>query len=329
MALYVLSDFGAVALLRFDTFTRVVFTSYESRFDRTPAAVLSCLLVAVTLLVVLGESRLRGRAATARTGAGTARGLAPVAAAPPWRVAGLAAVAVPPLLGAGVPLAAVALWLTRGTSAGLDLPEITAAVSATLLAAGLAALVTTLLALPVGVLAARHRGRGVRALEVSTYAGHALPGLVVALALVFATVATPLYQELPVLVLAYAVLFLPLAVGAVRASVAQSPPSVEEVARSLGSGPLQVLRRVTLPLAGPGVAAGAALVLLTTMKELPATLLLHPTGFETLALRLWSHTQVGEFGAAAPHAALLIALAAVPTWVLGRRTSALAASGER
>jgi iron(III) transport system permease protein len=158
--------------------------------------------------------------------------------------------------------------------------------------------------------------------EAATFAGHALPGIVVALSLVFFGVrlVPALYQEVPLLVLAYVVLFLPAAVAAVRSSVALSPPRLEEVARSLGQRPVDVLRRVTVPLAAPGVAAGAALVMLTAMKELPATLLLRPTGVDTLATQLWTQTGNAAFAAAAPYAALLVLLAAVPTALLSRWT---------
>ncbi|KGM17441.1 hypothetical protein N867_03615, partial [Actinotalea fermentans ATCC 43279 = JCM 9966 = DSM 3133] len=184
----------------------------------------------------------------------------------------------------------------------------------------LGAAAATALAVPVGVLAARHPGRGGRLFEHLTFAGHAVPGLVVALALVFFGVryAQPIYQETPLLVLAYAVLFMPAVVGSVRAAVSQSPRRLEEVARSLGRTPAGVLRHVTLPLAAPGVAAGFALVTLTAMKELPATLLLRPTGMDTLATRLWTHTGVGAYAAAAPYAVALVLLAAVPTVVLSR-----------
>ncbi len=172
----------------------------------------------------------------------------------------------------------------------------------------------------MGILAARYPDRGGRLLEHLTFAGHAVPGLVVALALVFFGVryAQPIYQETPLLVLAYAVLFMPAVVGSVRAAVSQSPPRLEEVARSLGRTPLGVLRDITLPLAAPGVAAGFALVALTVMKELPATLLLRPTGMDTLATRLWTQTGVGAYAAAAPYAVTLVLLAAVPTVLLTR-----------
>jgi iron(III) transport system permease protein len=323
VALYVLSDFGAVAMLRYDVFTRVIYTSYRSSFDPTPAAVLGCVLVALTVLIVWGENRARGRAGYARLGSGVARsrsrtrlgGWALPAALWCGLVVGLAL---------GVPLGALGYWLTRGASAGLDLAEVAAAAASTLGVSALGAGLAVALALPVGVIAARYRGRPARLLEQAAYAGHALPGIVVALSMVFLAVryARPVYQELPILVLAYAVLFLPAAVAAVRASVAQSPPRLEEVARSLGRTPAGVLRSVTVPLAGPGVAAGAALVFLTCMKELPATLLLRPTGMETLATELWGQTEVGAYAGAAPYAAALLLLAALPTALLGRRWGA-------
>jgi iron(III) transport system permease protein len=324
VALYVLSDFGAVAILRYDVFTRVIYTSYRSSFDPTPAAILGCVLVALTVLIVWGEHRVRGRAGYARIGSGAPR-RRPRVALGIWRLPALAACAVVAASALGVPAYALVYWSIQGSSTGLDLPEIGGAATSTLVVSALGALLTVALALPVGVIAARYRGRSARVLEQAAYAGHALPGIVVALSLIFLTVrfAGPLYQRTPGLVLAYAVLFLPAAVGAVRASVQQSPPVLEEVARSLGRSPAGVLRSVTLPLAAPGVAAGAALVFLTCMKELPATILLRPTGMETLATRLWSQTEINAYAAAAPYAAALVLLAALPTFVLGRRSGAL------
>jgi iron(III) transport system permease protein len=203
------------------------------------------------------------------------------------------------------------------------LSEISAAAASSVgLSLGGAA-VTVALATPVGLLVARYGDRLLpRLLERATYVGHALPGIVVALSLVFLSVRVffGLYQTALLVILAYAVLFLPLAVGAVRSSAAQAPPALEDVARSLGRGPFEVLRTITLPLVTPGIAAGAALVFLTCMKELPATLLLRPTGVDTLATELWTETGVGAFAAAAPYAALLVLLSAVPTYLVSRRT---------
>jgi iron(III) transport system permease protein len=234
-------------------------------------------------------------------------------------------------LAVAFPLAGLMRWLVAGSSAGIDVRRVLEAASSTVWVSALGAVLTVALAIPVGVLAVRYRGRLVSAVEQAAYAGHALPGIVVALALVFFAVryAYPVYQRTPLLVLAYAVLFLPAAVGAVRASVALASPVLEEVARSLGRSPLQALRDVTLRVAAPGVAAGAVLVFLTCMKELPATLLLRPTGMQTLATELWSRTTVGAYAAAAPYAVLLVLLAAVPTFLLTTRSATLGAGGER
>jgi iron(III) transport system permease protein len=324
VALYVLSDFGAVALLRYDSFTRAIYTSYTASFDRTPAAVLSLVLVAVTSLVLRAEHRSRGRAAQARLGSGVPRrhrpvelGRAGTAVAALWSSAVLGLAVVFPSVSLGY-------WLVRGRSARLDAGRLAEAAATTIGVSVLGALLTVALAVPVGILAARYTGGIGRRLEQACFVGHALPGIVVALAMVFLStrLAYPLYQTVPLVVFAYAVLFLPAAVGSVRASVALSPPLLEDVARSLGRRPREVVRAVTLPLAGPGVAAGAALVLLTCMKELPATLLLRPTGMDTLATRLWTETSVGAYAAAAPYAALLVLLAAVPAALLGPRRSA-------
>ncbi len=330
VALYTLSDFGAVAMLQCDVFTRAIFTSYTASFDRTPAAVLACLLVALTLVITLGERRTRGRVETARVGAGLARPHERIAlgrSRAPACAAGLALLA----LALGVPVAALARWMLVSVNAGVGLDTLGASAWATVQFALAGAIGCTLLAVPVGILAARHPGRVTRAIETATWSGHALPGLVVALSLVFfgIRVVPAWYQQAPLLVFAYVVLFLPAAVGAVRASVALSPPALEDVARSLGHTRLATWRRVTLPLAAPGIATGAALVMLTAAKELPATLLLHPTGVDTLATRLWSYTSIAAHGQAAPYAVVLVALGVFPTLWLLRTSGALGSRTRR
>jgi iron(III) transport system permease protein len=178
----------------------------------------------------------------------------------------------------------------------------------------LAAIVTVVAALPVAILAVRYAGRISGLLERATYIGFALPGIVIALALVFfgANYATPIYQTLGLLIFAYIILFLPQAVGAIRSGLLQISPRLEEAARSLGRTPRQTLTTVTLPLVRPAILAGAALVFLTTMKELPATLILSPIGFKTLATSIWSATSEAFFARAAVPALLLILVSSVP-----------------
>jgi iron(III) transport system permease protein len=318
VALYALSDFGAVALMRYEVFTWVIYGAYRSGFDPTRAAVLSLLLVALAVGLVLWEARIRGRAGV-RTGAGVARR---------GRQVHLGHARVPAILGLStvlgaavvVPAISIAAWSVTGAADVLDRAELASAITATVVLAGLSAAACVVLAVPVGVLAARHPGATSLLLERATFAGHALPGIVVAIAMVYVgvTLLRPIYQQAPVLVLGYVVLFLPLAVVGARTAVEAVPVRAEEVARALGSTRATVLRRVTLPVAAPGIAAAAVMVLLSTMKELPVTLLLHPTGTETLATELWHHMLISDRSAAAPYMALIVLGAALPSVVLGR-----------
>lgn len=323
VALYTLSDFGAVSMLRFDVFTRVIHTSYRSSFDRTPAAILSLLLVVLTVTITVSEARLRSASEQVRVGGGVARTPNRIPLGRWSWLVGPAAVGVL-ALALVFPIASLLYWSVTGLSGGVDVARLGESAVTTAWFATLGMLACVALAVPVGILAARYRSRPVRLLEHATFAGHALPGIVVALALVFLGVryATPIYQRTPMLVLAYAVLFLPMAVAGVRSAVAMSSPRIEEVARSLGKTRAEVLRQVTLPLAAPGIAAGAALVMLTAMKELPATLLLQPTGARTLATSLWTETGVAAYAAAAPYGLALVVLAVIPTLVLMRVQSA-------
>ncbi|MBI2170159.1 MAG: iron ABC transporter permease [Actinobacteria bacterium] len=310
VALYALSDFGAVSLTRYDTFTRSIFLEYRSSFDRTPAAVLALVLVVLCVLVLAAETRTRGRGAY-HSGRATGTRARPVAALGRARWGGAAACAVAVGAALVLPVLVVVTWATRG-GGGADVAWEAAlhSVQASLVAA----VVTVAAAWPVSYLAARFPGRLARLVEGGSFVGHVLPGVVVALSLVFlgTRLVPSLYQTQALLTFAYVVLFLPLAVGALRTSLLQVAPSLEDASRSLGERWWGTWRRVTLPLVRPGAAAGFALVFLTAMKELPATLLLAPTGFNTLATEIWGASAEAFFARAAGPARGLIGLAAVP-----------------
>ena len=314
VALYVLSDFGAVATMRHEVLTHVIYRSYRASFDRTPAAVLGCLLAVLTVVILLLESRVRRRGGVIGSRAPRRQ---PIVHLGRWRWVALVGPVLLSTAALGVPLWGMSKWFTRGTSRA-DPEALVEAAGNTLVVALLAAVAVVLLALPVALLTVRHHGRLSRVATSAAYAGHALPGVVVGLALVFFAVrfARPLYQELPMLVLAYVVLFLSLALGALQASISQIPPSLDDAARMLGRSPWGVWREIVLRMASPGIAAAATLVLLTTMKELPATLFLRPTGFDTMATKLWGHVSALSYAAAAPYAVAIVLLAAVPTALL-------------
>lgn len=318
VALYVLSDFGAVSILRFDSFTRVIYTSYRASFDRTTAAVLALVLVLLALVFVLLEQRVRGRHRNWRVGGGVARPAERISlGGRRWAAFGL----LTAIYGLAVAFPAVVLVrLIAQGQRGWNPLEWLAATGNTVRASTIGALIAMGLALPIGMLAARYRDRWARGVESAAFLGHALPGVLVGLSLVYLgiSLAPGLYQTLAMLGFAYAVLFLSNAIGSVRSAAAHVPPVLEDVGRTLGSSALTNWIRVTAPLAAPGIAAGALLVLVTAMKELPATLMLRPTGMDTLATELWTRTSVGAFAEAAPYALTLVLVAAVPAFLLAR-----------
>jgi iron(III) transport system permease protein len=312
VALYTLSEFGVVSLLQYDTFTRAIYTLYRASFDRVLAAGLATILVGLTALVLALELLARGRARLHRSTVGTVRPPRLVRLGP-WTAPALVFVAAVVGLALALPVGVLVYWLVQGLALGARLHLVAVAALNSVVASGLAAVATVLAALPVTVLAVRYPGRLSALAERATYAGYALPGIAIALALVFfaARWATPLYQTLGLLIVAYAMRFLPQAVGTIRAALLQVSPRLEDAARSLGKSPGDVLRTVTVPLVRPGLVAGAALVFLTTMKELPATLLLAPIGFRTLSTSIWTGAAEGFFAEAAAAALLLIGVSAL------------------
>ena len=322
VALYTLSDFGAVSLMRFDAFTRVIYAQYAGRLDRTPAAVLSVALILIALIIIWGEERTRGSAtyfSHRPNRKATPRHLGPFG-----RVSTTAALSFIVIAGLILPLAVLISWVVEGSRLGAGVRFDWAAVGGSLLGSSLAAVAAMAAAIPIVVLAVRYHSRVSGWLERSVFVAFSLPHITVAIAVVFFSVRYlgPLYQSLTVLVVVYASVFLAQATGSAKASMLQVDPAVEEASRGLGRGPWKTLRSITIPLIRPGLLAGGALVFLTTMKELPATLLLRPTGFGTLAVDIWSAANELLYAEAAASALVLLAISAVPMYVLVLRQKA-------
>jgi iron(III) transport system permease protein len=320
VALYAIHDFGAVSIMRFPTFTQAIFLQYRAAFDRTPAAILSLMLVAIAVVVVLAERRASGRARYYRTGAGTPRPLRPSALGPlRWPAIAFSSAIVG--LALVLPASVLVYWLARGIAAGIPANVTISAAGGSVMASAAGATVTLVLAVPLAIVAARYPGRLDVVARGASYSGYALPGLVVALSLVFfaASYAPVMYQTLALVTVAYVILFLPQATEPLRGALLQLNPRIEEAGRVLGRSRLAVARRIVLPLVSGPVFAALALVFLTAMKELPATLLLRPTGFETLATRIWTSASAGLYSRAALPALILVAVSAVPAWLLARR----------
>jgi len=318
VALYSISEFGAVSMLRYDTLTPLVYLQYTTSFDRAAAAVLGLPLIALAVLILGLEGMTRGRA---RYYGGAQPRPARTMALGSWRWPAFAFCALVALVGVGLPVAVILYWLISGLSAeGTTSFLAEAAVNSTL-AAALAALAAATACLPIAYLSARHAGRLAGFFEKASYAGQSIPAITIALALVFfaATYATPLQRTLGLLVFAYTVRFLPEALGAIRGALLQLNPNTEEAARSLGAGPLKTFARITAPQALPGVFAGMLLVFLTAIKELPITILLSPIGFDTLATEIWSATSEAFFTRAALPSLTLLLISAFAVLIMLRR----------
>jgi iron(III) transport system permease protein len=323
VALFVMSDFGAVSIMRFDSFTREIYISYRSSFDRTATAGLGMVLVVLMLVLLWANSRFRNARAVHRLGPGPARPPQPIPLGR-WRWPALGFCSALVLIALVIPVAILIYWATKGIYSGSMSTSLAIGLSINSLMTGIgAAIFGGLAALVVSILVARYPSALTRAIERSSHAGYALPGILVALSLVFfATRAIPVvYQTTTLLVFALTVHSLPLAIGPITASLTQVSPRVEEAARGLGRRPTEVFRTITAPLVRGGLLAGAALVFLHAIQELPATLILAPIGFRTLATEIWNQTTFGFYEASSIPSLILLAVAAVPLYLLSERGS--------
>jgi iron(III) transport system permease protein len=323
VGLHTLSEFGAFQSLKFATFTTAIYEQFQSTFASAAGNMLAVVLVLCCLVLVSAEYGF-ARRQIARVGAGTPRAQTRVRLGL-WSVPALAGLGTVVGAALGVPLSSVVYWLGIGGRGVWTDAVFSSAVSTVELGLA-AAVVTTVLAFPVCYLVVRHRRPLPVLAERISYVAAAVPSLVVGLALVSVTVhyAKPIYQTYVTLILGYLLLFLPRAMVPVRAGLTQSRPELEEAARALGQSRTATLRRITLPLAAPGIAAAAALVFLATTTELTSTLMLGPTGLRTLATRFWSLTGSIDYVAAAPYAALMIVVSAPVTYLLLQQSRRMA-----
>jgi iron(III) transport system permease protein len=325
VGLHMLGEFGAFSLLRFRTFTTELYAEYRTGFNTQSASLLAAVLLVLCFACLVAELRVRAAARYARVGRGTRRRIAQFALGR-MTVPALALFALLAVATLGVPLGMILYWLTQHGAAAITPAAVSPArlFDATIASMwlGLAgAVMTVLLALPLAFLAARYQGWAITLLERAAYLTQGVPAIVVALALIALTlhVVPALYQGAASLIFAYAILFLPLALVSLRAALVQVQRALEEVARSLGLGWGAVARRVVLPLAAPGLEAALALVFISVVTELTATLLLAPIGTRTLATEVWANSSALAYAAAAPYAALMAILSLVSTWLLAHR----------
>ncbi|KXP15180.1 iron ABC transporter permease [Tsukamurella pseudospumae] len=316
VALHLLAEYGAFAMIRFDTFTTAIMVQYQSTFNGAAGSMLAGVLAVLCLLLLVGEVAARGKARYARIGSGA---VAVPARIPLGRLHIGAQLALLALVAAalGLPLWFVVRWTVRGAAATVP-ADLIEALGTSLGYGAATAVLTVAAAFPLAYLAVRAPNRITRTLEASTYVSSAMPGIVIGLALVTVSIrAFPdLYQSATVLVVAYVMLFLPRAAVGLRAGLAQAPQSLEEAARALGAAPPVAFARITARLTAPASAAGAALVFLAVTNELTATLLLAPNGTRTLATEFWAKSSEIDYAGAAPYALAMVLLSLPTTYLL-------------
>jgi iron(III) transport system permease protein len=317
VALYTLSDFGTPSLMEYDVFTRVIYDEYDA-WQLDTASILSLLLVGLTIVILAAESRIeRADEDDAYVNRGTTR--PGTISLRYWKGPALAFCSTVAVLALVIPPAILLYWLGRssgGIGGTYEFQWIYAwnSVYPSSIAAG----VSVVAALPLAYLSARGESRWASVPERSSYVGYAVPGIVLGLGLLYFTLnyANAYYYTIDIIVFAYVIRFMPQAVGTLRSSVLQTDQKLVEAARTLGHRPFSAFRKVVLPLVMPGIIAGGALVFLTSMKELAATLLLRPPEFETLATYIWLVQSSADYGKAAVPALVLIGVSGLSMLVL-------------
>ncbi len=316
-ALYTISDFGAVSLLNVESLTVTIQNMYKASYDRNAAAVISFVLIAFSTIVVLLDERVKNRTPNEKIVKGGRKKVVLINSKG-LTVATLGSLTLLAVISLVIPFY-VLISRFMSNQVAIDWLNLFSATISTVSVAAFGALIALVLAAPLGALLSSRSDGFTRFTQRAITIGHGLPGVVVGLALVsIGSKLGAIYQTVFLLAFAYALLFLAKLVASINASLARVPSGVKDVAATLGANQWMVMKRVIAPIAAPGIGLGTILVFLTAMKELPATLMLRPTGFNTLATEIWSAASINRFNEAAPYALILVLVAAIPTFLISR-----------
>ncbi|MBA4538698.1 iron ABC transporter permease [Bacillus aquiflavi] len=311
ISLYVLSDFGAIAMLRYTTFTAAIYYQMGN-YDHVSASILSMVLILITLVFLAVERRTRLKQRYYQTSNTYKK--PSLLSLGKWKAPVLIYVLGIFSLAVLLPTIVLIYWSSVGVMEGALDSRFWGYAWNSVLVAGVSALICMIIALPIVYLKLRYPSVLTNIIDKITYSGYALPGVIVALGVVFVfnQYIPWLYNTIALLFFAYIVRFLPQAMQSGEAALSLVSPRIDEAARSLGYSPVKVMLKVIVPLIIPGILAGGALVFVSSIKELPATLLLRPPGFDTLAVRVWTEASEAVYHLAAPAALLIIIVSMLP-----------------
>jgi len=319
VGLYVISDFGAVSLMRYSTLTKAIYSYYEFNINGDPVIFYSSILIVLALLISFIQ-RGSEEARSAKV-SGTPKISEKTNLSPRSKVLIYTFLSLVIFSGLILPISVLSYWLIRGLSAGNSVRAVFGGVVGSLSVSLLAALFSVIVSTPIIIMVSQYRSKFGNVLERIILALYGLPHISVGVAILFITIKIfpSIYQSFTALIISYLIVFLPQAIGAGQASMEQVKSNYLDASAGLGMSKLKSFYRITLPLIYRGLFAGGALVFLSTMKELPQTLLLRPTGLNTMAIDIWSYASEGLFTQAAFSSFILLAISAIPTYILSTR----------
>lgn len=330
-----LADFGAVSVFNFDTFTTAIYKTWYGFYSLSSATQLASLLLLVVALLVWAERGARGAARPANERQ-RSKALFPLRGLAAWAASGWCGLVF--ACAFVIPLLQLLVWAWQRGRFDLD-ERYSGLIVHSLSLAGLAALLTVSVALLLVFARRMAPTRPIRTAVAVANLGYALPGSVLAVALMLAFSYLDRWLVIPLstllggagkplllgsllaLLLAYLVRFIAVAYGPLESSLARIRPSLPQASRSLGVSGVSLFRRVYLPLLLPGVLSAALLVFVDVLKEMPATLLMRPFGWDTLAVRVFEMTSEGEWARAALPALSLVLVGLLPVIMLIRRSA--------
>lgn len=306
--IYVMADFGAISMLRFESFTRVIYLQLIGRYDRASATILSSVLVLIIYIFLWIENYIRTRK-TLYTSTNTQKS-SKVYNLNKWKIPCLLLVLIIFTFTLFIPMATLISWSIKGVFSGVLSIKFFKYVTDSLLLSLITATIVTLIALPVSFVNTRYKNNLYKVISKLAYTGYALPGIITALGTIFIfnRFLPGLYKTLFCLIAAYVIKLLPQCLQGQENTLLQLSSYYEDTSLTLGYKPWTSLRKVTIPLMKGGIISGWVLVFINVTKELPATLLLRPPGFDTMAVRVWIDASEGIYTSASPIALLLIGM---------------------
>ena len=319
VGLYVISDFGAVSLMKYGTMTKAIYSYYVININGDPVIFYSTILILLALVISFAQrgSELSRSAKVS----GTPREITKIKLSQKNKILVLTFFGMVIFFSLLLPVSVLSYWLIRGLANGNSVSGALSGVAGSLTAATVTSFFAMVIATTIVVMISQYRSKFGDIFEKVTLTLYGLPHIAVGISMLFITIKIfpAIYQTFTTLIISYLIVFLPQAVGGGQASMEQVKLSYIEASSGLGLSKLDTFFKVTFPLIYRGLFAGAALVFLSTMKELPQTLLLRPTGFNTMAVDIWSYASEALFTQAAFSAFILLAISAFPTYILSTR----------